>query len=250
MTKAHVFLGYILACTFLFWWPAALSAADLIPVAIPPILIMVGALAMVIGTIVFAASDGGLRRVGRLFASIIDVRHGPKWWLIALIPAACLLIAQLGYGYGIGPEGFTFLTLSAFIPVTVLIEEFVWRGYAQPKLQETHGLLTTGLILSGVWLVFHLPFYVLPSYNPWGFAGYFAWAPWYVVFMLFLTWLGANTRCSVFLAVLSHALVNWVGTEWFDPPELENFGALGGAVLLTIILGLVLKSNRKEATLQ
>ena len=248
MSKAHFFLAYILTCTFVFWWPAALSVAEIIPVAIPPILIMVGALAMVIGTVVFAATDGGLKRVGQLFLSVIDVRHGPKWWLIALVPALCLLIAQLAYGYGARPDGFAFLTLTAFIPITVLIEEFVWRGYAQPKLQETHGLLTTGLILSGVWLVFHLPFYILPNYNPWGFAGYFAWAPWYVIFMLFFTWLGAHTRCSIFLAVVSHALVNWVGTEWFDPPAMENFGALGGAVLLAVIVIMAFRNGKAQPT--
>jgi membrane protease YdiL (CAAX protease family) len=36
-------------------------------------------------------------------------------------------------------------------------EEIGWRGFAQPRLQETHSLVKTSLIIGSVWAIWHFP---------------------------------------------------------------------------------------------
>lgn len=90
-------------------------------------------------------------------------------------------------------------------------EELGWRGFALPRLQQTHSALASSALLTLAWGGWHLPaFFYLPSYAAIGpasvpgfFVGLFAGA-------VVLTWLFNDSGGVVLAPILWHASFNFV----------------------------------------
>jgi membrane protease YdiL (CAAX protease family) len=186
---------------------------------------------------------------------VTNWRIGPLWYLvIALLPLIWHGILP-GVGlyalrYGSAPE----ISSPArgappwrdawwFFFYVLLIgggqEELGWRGYALPKLQETHGALTSSLIVGVVWSVWHLPMLFIPGSSLDGVP-----FPIYLVLLtaqaIVYTWLYNGTG-SVFACILYHTWSNlaavYLMVEMADPV----FGLITlGVQLAVVILLLVL----------
>jgi membrane protease YdiL (CAAX protease family) len=84
--------------------------------------------------------------------------------------------------------------LGSFLIVLTIgggLEEPGWRGFALPRLQETHSPVRATLILGVVWGLWHLPLYGVAFVGP-------------MLFVFFYTWL-YNRTGSVLLCILLHA---------------------------------------------
>jgi membrane protease YdiL (CAAX protease family) len=109
--------------------------------------------------------------------------HDPRmWWMI---PVVFVIVLVVG-----GPLG----------------EEFGWRGYALPRLQQVMGPVAASLLLGVLWGMWHLPRMVDPTsvqyLVPWWiFLGQV------VVMSVFYTWL-LNRTASVVPALTLHASFN------------------------------------------
>jgi membrane protease YdiL (CAAX protease family) len=85
-------------------------------------------------------------------------------------------------------------------------EEFGWRGYALPALQDRWSALTASVAIGVVWAVWHLPAFVFAV--P-GYTGSFGLYTLLVVGVsIVFTWLYNNTDGSILLAMLLHGGVN------------------------------------------
>ena len=101
-------------------------------------------------------------------------------------------------------------------------EELGWRGFALPRLQQTHSALGSSVLLSLAWAGWHLPaFFYVPSYVTLGlrvlpgfFIGILAGA-------IVLTWLYNSSHGSVLAVVLWHASFNYVSAS----PNASGFAA-------------------------
>jgi membrane protease YdiL (CAAX protease family) len=55
-------------------------------------------------------------------------------------------------------------------------EETGWRGFALPWLQRRHGALTAALVITPIWAVWHLPYFLTVAtyrgYQPAGYIGF------------------------------------------------------------------------------
>lgn len=106
------------------------------------------------------------------------------------------------------PERFIFIVL--FIG---LGEEPGWRGFALPRLLETHSPLVASLILAPIWALWHLP--LMGNEFP------LAIIPAFVISLLggtlIQTWLFNRSKGSVFGQMLFHATVNTVGAGLVFP---------------------------------
>jgi membrane protease YdiL (CAAX protease family) len=99
-------------------------------------------------------------------------------------------------------------------------EEFGWRGFALPRLQETRSAMRSSVLLAVGWAGWHLPaFFYLPGYSAIGlrvlpgfFLGILAGA-------IVLTWLYNRSGGSVLSAALWHASFNLVTAS----PEVGGF---------------------------
>ncbi|OYR51725.1 CPBP family intramembrane glutamic endopeptidase [Halorubrum sp. Ea8] len=143
--------------------------------------------------------------------------HIERRWYGITLGLALVLALVLGVGLAISTGQFTTDRLpqvAAMYPVTVLItsllgggqEEFGWRGFAVPALQDRFDALTTSVIVGLVWAVWHLPAFAfeIPGYTS-SFALYTLLV---VGISIILTWLYNSTDGSVLLAMLFHGGVN------------------------------------------
>ncbi|MEA5451873.1 CPBP family intramembrane glutamic endopeptidase [Leptolyngbya sp. CCNP1308] len=121
-------------------------------------------------------------------------------------------------------------------------EEFGWRGYALPVLQERYSWRVASLILGIVWGAWHLPlFYMADTAQSHIPVGLFMVST--VALSVLFAWLFNHTGGSVLPALVLHTAVNAGG--WVIPvmvmPDGSNLRPYGLAVglLVAIALGLL-----------
>lgn len=118
-------------------------------------------------------------------------------------------------------------------------EEFGWRGYALPVLQERYNWRVASLILGLVWGAWHLPLFFMAdtaqSHIP---VGLFMVST--VALSVLFAWLFNHTQGSVLPALVLHTAVNaWA---WVIPvlvmPDGSNLRPYGLAVGLLVVIAL------------
>jgi membrane protease YdiL (CAAX protease family) len=130
------------------------------------------------------------------------------WWLFLILGIP--LIVYVGAAIkGSIAEPFAFTSWYQVFPAVALalflgpIEEFGWRGVAQPLLQRKFSPFWAGLILGCIWGIWHIPSF-LGSGTPqsaWDFGPYFIGL---VAIAIILTPLFNVSRGSLLIAALFH----------------------------------------------
>jgi len=122
-------------------------------------------------TVAIVKGKDGLRD---LLKRALQWRVGLKWWLVALFLPALLTLVALGINllFGAKLPLFTFIKeqwyyLPLFFIITIvggpLGEEFGWRGFALPRLQEKTTPLLASVILGLIWGLWHIPQFFNPT---------------------------------------------------------------------------------------
>jgi membrane protease YdiL (CAAX protease family) len=162
----------------------------------------------------------GKSGVKKLLSSLLVWRVGLRWWLVVLLLVPVLLLVAMGIyvlqGGALGrfDPGQWYAVLLA--PVFALLfgplgEELGWRGYALPRLQRNYSALWSSVIVGVLWAFWHAPAYWAPAGT--AISGQpvtLLAVGWYVIFTIGIsilhTWIYNNTKASVLLAVLFHAM--------------------------------------------
>jgi membrane protease YdiL (CAAX protease family) len=116
-------------------------------------------------------------------------------------------------------------------------EEPGFRGYALPVLQNGRSALFAALILGVLWAFWHLPFYI---------TGVDDWAEMVqiIAWTVALAWLFNNTRGSVLLVMMMHAMSNTIGgsfaSQMFSGADSANLAWLRGALWCVVAIVLVI----------
>jgi membrane protease YdiL (CAAX protease family) len=160
------------------------------------------------------------------------------WSLVALllfpvVAAAGLLIHSFFGGPDLGLR-----TTSLFPQVIVILlislgEEFGWRGFALPRLQERFSALNASLVLGLIWGFWHLPGFLIGTGVPLDmpFAMFLFWT---VLATILMTWVYNHTGGSILSAILMHSAAN--ATFNYLPLLPEWVGQL---TTFSIFLGLL-----------
>jgi membrane protease YdiL (CAAX protease family) len=226
----HPLVSYFLIA-FVFSWlmylPALLTYYGVLSLSpqLVGLLAIAGLLGPVLSGVIMSALTEGGAGVGDLLRRIVLWRVGLRWYMFALLglPVVMVLgtiILRPGAlaSFDVSAQPISVAYLIAFVSMVLiggpLFEEPGWTGFAQPRLQRLHGPLLGGLILGGLWALWHLPSFLIPSQNlrdipPRGTVLDF------VVFVIALVglrlviiWVVNNTRGSVLMAILTHASWN------------------------------------------
>ncbi|MCP4419843.1 MAG: CPBP family intramembrane metalloprotease [Chloroflexi bacterium] len=173
---------------------------------------------------------GGKRGFVNLLRPFGRWRVSLKLWVIAIFGSAALYLIGLGVHLFLGGEPPPFIMIKEelnLIPLYLIMvvlmpwngpvgEEFGWRGYALPKLQNKYGALTASLVIGAIWGIWHLPSFFASQ----GVVGAIA-AELGMIFLLpyvlgtiansiFMTWLYNRTKASALIAgIVWHAAINF-----------------------------------------
>jgi len=164
-----------------------------------------------------------LRPFGRWRASLAI-------WTLAIFGPGVLYLIGLGVHLLMGGEAPPFIMireelnlLPLYLVMVVLMpwngpvgEEFGWRGYALPKLQNKYGALTASLIIGTIWGIWHLPSFFAPQ----GVVGAIATKIGMVFIIpytlgtiansVFMTWVYNRSKASALIAgIVWHAAINF-----------------------------------------
>ncbi len=239
LSNNRVFLLYALATyvfSWLFWVPSAVmfkSVESVFDLVTSPVFIALQTLGAAGPSVVaycflkrfYSPSD--LKAIVNRYKIW---RLGPNWYLISVflvigISLLSLLIQVLFFesplveghalydmhqGMGLALVAVLPLVFVAQIFSSPLLEEFGWRGFAQPLLQSRFGVLPASTVIGVVWGLWHLPLILAYGNNP-------AIALVSIVcHSILIGWVLNSTRGSMLMVLLFHASIN-VGVNMLSP---------------------------------
>jgi len=145
----------------------------------------------------------------RSFFKRLTLWQAPAAWWVFLILGIPLIVYSGAVIKGSITEPFPFTPWYQVFPAMAMalflgpIEEFGWRGVAQPLLQRKFSPFWSGLILGCIWGIWHIPAF-LGSGTPqsaWDFGPYFIGI---VAIAIILTPLFNTSRGSLLISALYH----------------------------------------------
>lgn len=150
----------------------------------------------------------GLEGLGSFFKRLTLWRAPVGWWLFMIlgVPAVVYLGAAIK---GSISDPFPFSPWYQVMPALALalflgpIEEFGWRGLALPLLQRRFAPFWAGLILGGIWALWHVPSFLMSGLpqSAWSPVPYFLGI---IAISVILTPLFNASRGSLLVAYLYH----------------------------------------------
>lgn len=153
----------------------------------------------------------------RTWLGQLDPRDiGLRWYLLAvLLPLVLTDGSRVLVWLAGGPVSFAHIPVSEYLfqfAFTLVaagaLEEFGWRGFVQPRLQERWSALTAALAIGFIWAIWHLPVVYLGSgagYDVGEFVGLLVGLP---LFSIVMAWLYNSTRGRLLPVMLFHAMIN------------------------------------------
>jgi len=173
---------------------------------------------------------GGKSGLANMLRAFTRWRVSFGWWCIGIFGPAVLYVIGLGVHLLLGGEAPPFTMLKEelnLIPLYLFLvvlmpwngpigEEFGWRGYALPKLQDKYGPLIASLMIGTIWGVWHLPSFFAPLgvisalVNALGLIFLIPYTLGTIANSVFMTWLYNKTRSSALIAgIVWHAAIDF-----------------------------------------
>lgn len=242
------FFALAFAWSWAFWLLASVVRPRLPTVGI--MLFIAGSFGPGIAAIAVVRYAGGQDGLHRWLRRSLQWRVGWRWLALSFfLPLAVMGLAaamHIALGGTIAPSPASGHVLLAVVNFGVLLlfggplgEEFGWRGYALPVLQERYGWRVASLVLGTVWGAWHLPlFYMADTAQSHIPVGLFMVST--VALSVLFAWLFNRTEESVLPALVLHTAVNAWG--WVIPvmvmPDGSNLRPYGLAVGLLVVIAL------------
>ncbi|MBT4763270.1 MAG: CPBP family intramembrane metalloprotease [Bdellovibrionaceae bacterium] len=165
-----------------------------------------------------------LKGVKKFLSRALLWRAPINWWIFILAGTPLVFIAG-SLIKGNLSESFMSDEVMATLPSLLLLrlfmgtlEEFGWRGFAQPLLQRKYSPLTTSVFIGTVWGIWHLPIFFMSNMvqSQWGF---FPFLLGNIFLSIIFTGIFNSSKGSIFLAALFHyQLINplWPDAQPYD----------------------------------
>lgn len=233
-----VFLALTFAITWgvigsYIFWPEAMSARfGEISGAHPLFFLATWAPGIAAVAVVLAA--GGVSGLHQFLSRLLMWRCPAPWWAFILIAIPLVFMAGSLVKGGpllapLPPEGAgAVLGLMFMMLLLGPVEEFGWRGVAQPLLQRYVAPFWAGALIGTIWGIWHLPAFYLAGvvFAEWSFLPFFVGN---VVLAILVTPIFNAARGSLLLPVLFHwQLINpfWPDAQPYDTWILVGVAAV------------------------
>jgi uncharacterized protein len=130
-------------------------------------------------------------------------------------------------------------------------EEAGWRGFALPIFQEKFNALTSSIILTVFWALWHWPlFFYRPGYISMDMAGITGWIFSLLTGSVLLTWLFNSAGASILICAVFHSTIDIAFTADLADKNIVNY--MGFLITVWGILTIIifkpgnLSYNKKE----
>lgn len=118
-------------------------------------------------------------------------------------------------------------------------EEVGWRGFALPRFQEKFTALTSSIILTFFWAIWHWPlFFYRPGYSSMDLAGIFGWLFSLLTGSILLTWLYNSSRASILTCAVFHSTIDIAFTADLADKNIVNY--MGFLITIWGILTIII----------
>ncbi|WP_138991091.1 CPBP family intramembrane glutamic endopeptidase [Larkinella sp. C7] len=206
-----------------------------------------GLLGPLLSAVIWTKTENSSRGLRALFTSLLVPRKPAFYGLLgALLPFLILFTAV-----GISTHGaiqtvdwrglwhsHELATISPipFVALNLFVvgfgEETGWRGYALPRLQQRFSALTSSLLITAGWALWHWPlfFYVRSGYHSMDGAGIVGWLISLLTGSILFTWLFNSSRGSLLACALFHATMDIAFMADLGRPDVMTY--VGMAVTL------------------
>ncbi|MCP4543344.1 MAG: CPBP family intramembrane metalloprotease, partial [Chloroflexi bacterium] len=179
----------------------------------------------------------GLKGLGSFFRRLTLWRAPLIWWLFLIlgIPAIVYTGAAIK---GTINDPFPFSSLSQALPALLLalflgpIEEFGWRGLALPLMQRKLSPFWAGLVLGGIWALWHIPSFLIGGMpqTAWAAGPYFLGI---IAISVIMTSFFNAAKGSLLISVLYH--FNMMNPIWPDAQPWDNLLYIALAVIVVLL---------------
>jgi uncharacterized protein len=223
-------LAYLLSWIFLI--PLMLSQQGVGIRISYDIFFLLGGWGPTLAAILITALIAGKQSVKAFLIRGLQWRVGFRWYLVVLLLPAITGLGAIFIHMVFGGEAPQFLIREyglMLIPIFLIglftgpiSEEFGWRGFAQPLLQDRMNPVFTSLIIGVIWGLWHIPLFYTPGTSQ-AEMNLFWFTVNGVALAFLFTWVYNNTGGSIFMAILFHAIIN------FTPAIIPTIPALGAA---------------------
>ena len=195
-----------------------------------------------IAAFTLVARTSGITGLQSFLGRALLWRCSTNWYAFLIIGIPLIFIGGSALRGNLLTEPFPFATMKALFVALALaaikgpIDEFAWRGFALPLLQRKLAPIWAGLILGGIWGLWHLPAFLLSGtqQSQWSFAAFFAGC---LAISVIVTALFNQSHGSILLPAFFHfSLMNPVF------PDAQPYDTY----FLLFVAALIVWWNRKD----
>lgn len=163
-----------------------------------------------IGIVLFVAGLPGIRR---FLKRALLWRCPLRWYAFILVGIPAIMYAGAAMNGAILCDLFPIHPWMAIFPALAMaavigpVEEFGWRGFALPLLQQRFRPLAASLILGIIWGLWHLPAFMLSGapQSAWSFGPFFVGS---IAISIIMTPMFNESRGSIFVPAIAHFQLN------------------------------------------
>jgi hypothetical protein len=240
------FLLLTFGSAWLIWSPLLVAEYLHLTLPVPSLVfITLGSFTPTITALFLTWRYAGGTELRRLLGRALIWRVSPIWYVIAIAGPALIMLLATGIHVLLGgtapdyvPFGARWLIVAVNFVLVLLIggplgEEFGWRGFALPALQERFHAPWDSLILGIIWTVWHLPLFFILDSAQHG-TPFWLYAMLTIPLTLLITWVYHGSSDSLLLVMLFHAAVNtWSGPLMISPEAAGSTRPFTLVVILT-----------------
>lgn len=176
-----------------------------------------------------------------------DPRTNPKWYLFAAIVAFLyadaphVLGSLLGVPVAIDRVEEIAVSFGMTLMLAGSLEEFGWRGFAQPRLQERYDALVAAIIIGVAVGIWHYPWLLLAGagYENTGLGALVALPLVMVLMAVVFAWLFNGSGGTIPVVMLGHAVFNATPAFEFTGDAPSWLSAVGLLLWLGLVVVLV-----------
>ena len=174
MKHRRSLVGFVLLSFLISWiaWGILAMRGTEPGINLGGVLWLLGGLGPPIGALIFVQREGD-QSIRELLARLLQWRVGWRWYGVALLFPGTVVITALLFDSQVrgvttpspDPE-IVLLFLGLLILSSIIgggLEEIGWRGFMLPRVQASFDALTASLIVGVIWMVWHVPLFVVPG---------------------------------------------------------------------------------------